>query len=191
MGGENEDLHLMRECVAGSSPRGRGKPSRSKRKVMVRGLIPAWAGKTTDAVPPTASKTAHPRVGGENEAGDEKGSTFDGSSPRGRGKRRRRDQEFQPRRLIPAWAGKTESRSGRRRRRPAHPRVGGENPFSLTACFLLPGSSPRGRGKRTGTLQAFQGIRLIPAWAGKTVGVCPFGMVEAAHPRVGGENINN
>ena len=70
----------------GSSPRVRGKPRHRTAPRATDGLIPACAGKTTGAAPPTASSPAHPRVCGENssEAGDEKGAV--GSSPRVRGK---------------------------------------------------------------------------------------------------------
>ena len=70
-------------------------------------LIPAWAGKTSTPTSKPLARRAHPRVGGENEAGDEKGSTFEGSSPRGRGKRIPPASGSKAVRLIPAWAGKT------------------------------------------------------------------------------------
>ena len=50
----------------------------------------------------------------------------------------------------------------------AHPRVGGEN-------------DRRRRGIRAG-------LRLIPAWAGKTSDRAMRALGVAAHPRVGGEN---
>ena len=111
-----------------------------------------------------------------------------GSSPRGRGKLGGVPC-FPPRfRLIPAWAGKTCGGSGQHEGRWAHPRVGGENLVGEVAQNLFPGSSPRGRGKRSSFSVSCRPIRLIPAWAGKTgtgCGACSRGR---AHPRVGGEN---
>ena len=92
------------------------------------------------------------------------------------------------RRLIPAWAGKTGPcrRSGGPT--PAHPRVGGENRRFRRSYVMGFGSSPRGRGKH----ELLQGLRvrlrLIPAWAGKTLATRRAGTSTTAHPRVGGEN---
>ena len=70
---------------------------------------------------------AHPRVGGENEwDGISRVETY-GSSPRGRGKPGGVVGQRDELRLIPAWAGKTSSRSIGTAQPWAHPRVGGEN----------------------------------------------------------------
>ena len=49
--------------------------------------------------------------------------------------------------LIPARAGKTFARSVFLQQGRAHPRAGGENPFSPLRTTRPCGSSPRGRGK--------------------------------------------
>ena len=55
-------------------------------------------------------------------------------------------------------------------------------------AWLICGSSPRGRGKHAAMDANPIGLRLIPAWAGKTIGaIYPFSR-GTAHPRVGGEN---
>ena len=46
VGGENPRDHNSAWQVAGSSPRGRGKPFTASNTVSTDGLIPAWAGKT-------------------------------------------------------------------------------------------------------------------------------------------------
>ena len=168
MGGENPKIAVAGRCARGSSPRGRGKPVLHRRHGPERGLIPAWAGKTASSVSCARCARAHPRVGGENAPGIASANWFQGSSPRGRGKRGHRSVTSRSLGLIPAWAGKTPTRPCRVRTRR--------------------GSSPRGRGKRRCDVRHGLGNRLIPAWAGKTsgesVGVsCPW-----AHPRVGGEN---
>ena len=50
------------------------------------------------------------------------------------------------------------------------------------------GSSPRVRGKRRIHVREPQGVRLIPACAGKTGGDLPHPVKRGAHPRVCGEN---
>ena len=131
-------------------------------------LIPAWAGKTGGVIVCHAVFPAHPRVGGEN--GGRFGSDHrpNGSSPRGRGKRRPNRQTGLPLGLIPAWAGKTQVQSSPNPIPSAHPRVGGENTQIKLFTHNHEGSSPRGRGK-----PGIRQRRRATSWA---------------HPRVGGEN---
>ena len=74
--------------------------------------------------------------------------TADGSSPRGRGKPDRSVSESSAGGLIPAWAGKTANPETPCGGFEAHPRVGGENHAPQAVTAVVPGSSPRGRGKR-------------------------------------------
>ena len=131
-------------------------------------LIPAWAGKTTRVARVRGSREAHPRVGGENRRAGATPRTRRGSSPRGRGKR-----------CIRRCLART---------RLAHPRVGGENDPHRPHCGRPRGSSPRGRGKPPPGSAHRAGVRLIPAWAGKTRNAPDRCDVDPAHPRVGGEN---
>ena len=148
---------------SGSSPRGRGKLAALAVKLAEARLIPAWAGKTSDALALTASDQAHPRVGGENALLPGRYRLQVGSSPRGRGKQMDLADGQHVTRLIPAWAGKTGTSPSTRGTAPAHPRVGGEN--RRTASLMLPpwGSSPRGRGKPDGPRLCPAGAGLIPA----------------------------
>ena len=112
-----------------------------------------------------------------------------GSSPRVRGKRRRRPAHGPAGGLIPARAGKT-GRGGRTSRRgSAHPRVCGENPSSASGPAIARGSSPRVRGKLDRHDDALARQRLIPACAGKTPTLRCAARTCAAHPRVCGENL--
>ena len=112
-----------------------------------------------------------------------------GSSPRGRGKQEHLLSLQVSWGLIPAWAGKTRRRPAPCGRNRAHPRVGGENVHARIRSALNPGSSPRGRGKRTHSLSAGYAHGLIPAWAGKTTRAACRPRGTRAHPRVGGENL--
>ena len=168
VGGEN--AHLVRSVVraCGSSPRGRGKLARQRPVSGEVWLIPAWAGKTLSATSSQCVDWAHPRVGGENGLRSRLDLAPVGSSPRGRGKLGHLIGRGKFWRLIPAWAGKTRSRTGLRGCWAAHPRVGGENSPKCRMWVTSGGSSPRGRGKRTVPLPHLGGAGLIPAWAGKT-----------------------
>ena len=153
----------------GSSPLTRGKPCPPRRASASTGLIPAHAGKTTKKADRSKIHRAHPRSRGENEAGDEKGSTFDGSSPLTRGKLSSAIARYRRVGLIPAHAGKT-----RRSRRislssGAHPRSRGENSTTPGRRLADTGSSPLTRGKRHDEQEWLPRDGLIPAHAGKTV----------------------
>ena len=174
----------------GSSPRGRGKRPGPGGRRGTRGLIPAWAGKTTTTPLKHAQTAAHPRVGGENRAERPHHHSPVGSSPRGRGKLVRVLLRTSGQRLIPAWAGKTTPGLPPARRVWAHPRVGGENAMWIGGGQNFGGSSPRGRGKLRHARPAHLSKRLIPAWAGKTLRSKMRSRSPQAHPRVGGENVS-
>ena len=72
--------------MIGSSPRGRGKLTLDNPGHVMRGLIPAWAGKTSGSPGQGLRVPAHPRVGGENDGTTRFNVDSTGSSPRGRGK---------------------------------------------------------------------------------------------------------
>ena len=189
VGGENENGDKESTSGTGSSPRGRGKPAPPRRSHARGRLIPAWAGKTPGGTTSRTSRTAHPRVGGENGTRRLVHERREGSSPRGRGKLALWRHVQEHGRLIPAWAGKTSWRSAPRPSTAAHPRVGGENQGSASRVLGVQGSSPRGRGKRQAGRREAHADRLIPAWAGKTCDWRPSTPGTWAHPRVGGENV--
>ena len=70
--------------------------------------------------------------------------------------------------LIPAGAGKTVVIRMPETVCEAHPRGGGENFLAVCTCGWRDGSSPRGRGKRSGVDPKEASDGLIPAGAGKT-----------------------
>ena len=88
VGGENRLNAPLMWSRAGSSPRGRGKLRPESDPQGVTRLIPAWAGKTRLPIRRGHASRAHPRVGGENEERVRATVDSEGSSPRGRGKRR-------------------------------------------------------------------------------------------------------
>ena len=153
-----------------------------------RGLIPARAGKTEEQLFEYLDTAAHPRAGGENSRPETPPSTQSGSSPRGRGKPELFQLAAVRPGLIPARAGKTRRSPASRSTPAAHPRAGGENLANTSTRSAPRGSSPRGRGKRRERRHEARRTRLIPARAGKTLGLRRTLCARPAHPRAGGEN---
>ena len=172
----------------GSSPRVRGKRRARRRAARTGGLIPACAGKTTRGCSRRHQRRAHPRACGENAEVRADAWGAGGSSPRVRGKQGRRGWPRLRGRLIPACAGKTGSARAPQGSAAAHPRVCGENRLIENLVTLQRGSSPRVRGKHYMHLGENDGIRLIPACAGKTHKRGRYRSADQAHPRVCGEN---
>ena len=167
--GENNRGSRAPCIVPGSSPRVRGKLRGTRLPRGPRGLIPARAGKTWWTSRTSGSRRAHPRACGENRTGVVRVVKRVGSSPRVRGKPAHAPVPAPPGGLIPARAGKTSSMRKWRTSSSAYPRACGENPISWTKWRVIPGSSPRVRGKlREGDHP---------------------GLPALAHPRACGENL--
>ena len=91
-----------------------------------------------------------------------------GSSPLTRGKQGHAPRQRDISGLIPAHAGKTDSRPRHAVIRWAHPRSRGENANGGYAANGVVGSSPLTRGKHLARRVAPHVQGLIPAHAGKT-----------------------
>ena len=145
--GENMPSTHIVDSVSGSSPLTRGKLTALFYLSVLIGLIPAHAGKTSQATTTATRNGAHPRSRGENTKMLRIAMLALGSSPLTRGKLAPRMQPFFPKRLIPAHAGKTESEGVRTIGVSAHPRSRGENPHTSQISRQRRGSSPLTRGK--------------------------------------------
>ena len=91
-------------------------------------------------------------------------------------------------RIIPAYAGSTESFGYGRGEQADHPRVCGEH---IKPCVLIAqkrGSSPRMRGARYDLYADVCGKGIIPAYAGSTFEECCMSRNRRDHPRVCGEH---
>ena len=186
--GENTWI-LRRRCSrSGSSPLTRGKLVPVLHYLLLKGLIPAHAGKTRRERVPDREVKAHPRSRGENLSGLIFLFFGLGSSPLTRGKRGAIPTSQCPPRLIPAHAGKTRTRSWQTVKAAAHPRSRGENGAFGRARSCTTGSSPLTRGKPRGSVFSVIVGRLIPAHAGKTGHDAGVTRVHWAHPRSRGEN---
>ena len=113
--------------------------------------------------------------------------TTAGSSPLARGKESDPAARILPRRIIPACAGKRSVDEKDRSWCRDHPRLRGEKRKRKGAAAMAKGSSPLARGKVQLIHTQNQGIRIIPACAGKSTS-SPRSMGEAKdHPRLRGE----
>ena len=186
--GENVWMPVQTAWIPGSSPLTRGKRRGRRSSRPSRRLIPAHAGKTSSLARNPRAAAAHPRSRGENIVPYWPPRRRTGSSPLTRGKPEAARARGLCLGLIPAHAGKTNSRPRRNLRRAAHPRSRGENRSGVRRRRLRGGSSPLTRGKPSPASSSASPGRLIPAHAGKTKTPRCRPSRRAAHPRSRGEN---
>ena len=148
--GEKRQGNMNKEVKVGSPPRMRGKASHHEVCVLVLGITPAYAGKSSTATLAAHSTGDHPRVCGEKRSRFKRDQNVKGSPPRMRGKVLDALRPVSMCRITPAYAGK--SRRSRLRSRPGwdHPRVCGEKPLVGYRGKAPVGSPPRMRGKACG-----------------------------------------
>ena len=150
--------------------------------------IPAWAGETYSQRQAGREYGVYPRVGGGNPGLNPVAPTYEGLSPRGRGKLRSPLLLAQHHRSIPAWAGETPPLTAPGEVSRLYPRVGGGNAANKSPETLASGLSPRGRGKLWCSKSGTPTAGSIPAWAGETPQSSPNQQPSAVYPRVGGGN---
>ena len=186
--GENQGFYQVVTAVDGSSPLTRGKRHAIHASRLRNRLIPAHAGKTLYGKLAASLTGAHPRSRGENQGSPRNRRAHGGSSPLTRGKRGAAINADCKEGLIPAHAGKTRTLWSARPSTGAHPRSRGENVCPARAAALHTGSSPLTRGKLLNGVNNDAGPGLIPAHAGKTMGISSSIRCMTAHPRSRGEN---
>ena len=132
------------------------------------GITPAYAGKTSEKSFSETSKRDHPRVCGKDVLTTARAFLCPGSPPR---MRERPDTLPTPAglsRITPAYAGKTKLRCELVIPAWDHPRVCGKDPALCPSRWPEAGSPPRMR-ERLGSFSVFtSGVRITPAYAGKT-----------------------
>ena len=111
-----------------------------------------------------------------------------GSPPRRRGTPVSRIPLCANLRFTPAQAGNTRRRCESSRRRPVHPRAGGEHRIGLRPPVTYDGSPPRRRGTHPGAVLSRGRPRFTPAQAGNTSARRSSGARWPVHPRAGGEH---
>ena len=145
--GENTAFYKVSFPKRGSSPLTRGKLHFGYSYGLHPRLIPAHAGKTTDALQSVSRTRAHPRSRGENTNDASTVAHNAGSSPLTRGKLTVNMAVHSFIGLIPAHAGKTLLVCCALFAHRAHPRSRGENVTLTITPANIQGSSPLTRGK--------------------------------------------
>ncbi len=185
-GGRGQLTHHTTD--GGAPPRRRGgQPERDGAQAADR-HTPASVGRTC---PPRGSRpvgSAHPRVGGEDNSLCRRALLHTGTPPRRRGGHRARQVVRAVAGHTPASAGRTPGRSRLRRRRAAHPRVGGEDIREELTAIAGAGTPPRRRGGPGDLVPHGHDARHTPASAGRTLHQPEITPLFPAHPRVGGED---
>ena len=155
----------------------------------INGIIPAYAGNTTNDYDFDTPRRDHPRVCGEHGTTLPAAGCWTGSSPRMRGTLVFLESSYCPVGIIPAYAGNTRRWWNARSPTRDHPRVCGEHPLRRWLKTVQSGSSPRMRGTHLIEYGRTHGYGIIPAYAGNTLLqddiTAPFG----DHPRVCGEHL--
>ncbi len=91
-------------------------------------------------------------------------------------------------RLIPVYAGSTQSSSNTAWSTPAHPRLRGEHQIHRPRPQPHHGSSPSTRGAPRSCLSSSSTTWLIPVYAGSTEMAAAVDALTPAHPRLRGEH---
>ena len=166
----------------------RGTPNPINLNVNTFGIIPAYAGNTDRTRSKCSEYRDHPRVCGEHPYFAITRDDNKGSSPRMRGTQNPQSALFRRNGIIPAYAGNTHSRLKMLPAIRDHPRVCGEHwPLNLILTYPS-GSSPRMRGTPVRRSRQYDEGRIIPAYAGNTLGGWSCSPSQEDHPRVCGEH---
>ena len=151
-------------------------------------IIPAYAGSTGSSDPGGLRRGDHPRIRGEHGAEEALDRDASGSSPHTRGARTDEWVDAGPARIIPAYAGSTQSFGYPQATQKDHPRIRGEHAAGLPADFVKLGSSPHTRGALVAVGRLRSASRIIPAYAGSTDLEQYAVRAEPDHPRIRGEH---
>ena len=133
--------------IFGSPPRMRGKAGLVQIVCRLRGITPAYAGKSHKVRLQAPGRWDHPRVCGEKAYSLVINGSEWGSPPRMRGKGTKRCSSRRGGRITPAYAGKSKRIAPSSVLFGDHPRVCGEKIMFMVIPPYSLGSPPRMRGK--------------------------------------------
>ena len=117
--------------ITGSPPRMRGKVKQLYVLMMLRGITPAYAGKSFSGRMSANAPRDHPRVCGEKWGGVLKEAARKGSPPRMRGKEFQVVGHTDTPGITPAYAGKSSAQVNVKAVKEDHPRVCGEKGYAF------------------------------------------------------------
>ena len=167
--GEKPFLFYGGSSDSGSPPRMRGKDSDGGQRASASRITPAYAEKRYWQRTIQREYRDHPRICGEKITRPLISLSSGGSPPRMRGKGAWYLCIVLFTGITPAYAGKSQVRSGVASLRWDHPRVCGEKLWVLTIPSCLVGSPPRMRGKAGRVGANVLGTGITPAYAGKSL----------------------
>ena len=172
----------------GSSPHTRGAQCVTPVGHCPARIIPAYAGSTNPRRCLCRARWDHPRIRGEHDDSDQYVIDGLGSSPHTRGALAAREPQLRGHRIIPAYAGSTETPHGGTRRPPDHPRIRGEHAALASQAHSIAGSSPHTRGALEPIGGHIDVAGIIPAYAGSTFAGQLGELAWQDHPRIRGEH---
>ena len=168
--GEHHGQGFDEPVEVGSSPHTRGAPDARRRRHPLRRIIPAYAGSTGSNHTSPWRRPDHPRIRGEHTYANMEQESILGSSPHTRGAPLVVMVTLRGRGIIPAYAGSTRARARIALSAPDHPRIRGEHAWPTFPSSDRNGSSPHTRGALRLPMAPRPRSRIIPAYAGSTVG---------------------
>ena len=130
----------------------------------------------------------HPRIRGEHAYAGIRDEPTVGSSPHTRGARRGSVKPLRCERIIPAYAGSTNTVHPYTLYNRDHPRIRGEHDTDLAGDVAEDGSSPHTRGAPMAPVSHSRRGGIIPAYAGSTSGSKSPLYLGRDHPRIRGEH---
>ena len=166
--GENSGFDAEDIDFRETSPHTRGELKQSKFKRLVRGNIPAYAGRTVLALASERPWRKHPRIRGENALRKSACCLTSETSPHTRGEQNARGAFRADVGNIPAYAGRTGRTPQNFARPEKHPRIRGENTHTGQKLLKLPETSPHTRGEPFYDPKSGVKRGNIPAYAGRT-----------------------
>ena len=167
--GEKSWYLVFTQSCKGSPPPMRGKGRLGHEAYSCDRITPAYAGKRLLMLSASRSAADHPRLCGEKDRVIVEKIIFEGSPPPMRGKGCDNLAGYVCPGITPAYAGKSRRPCNRPLRRWDHPRLCGEKGIHNTSHICRMGSPPPMRGKDILYTLRYRGMRITPAYAGKSV----------------------
>ncbi len=133
MRGEDRPEQYVTQLSRGSPPHARGRLDLGFGEFNFHRITPACAGKTYRRLSGRISRTDHPRMRGEDLKLPRLLTSQFGSPPHARGRLKFELQSYDPMRITPACAGKTDATLASRTQMSDHPRMRGEDASATSA----------------------------------------------------------
>ena len=165
----------------------RGKAVATKKKPVVIGITPAYAGKRCRGSVPGSCTRDHPRLCGEKRQSNRKLEIPTGSPPPMRGKAQNGSKRRRVHRITPAYAGKSSGSWCQPLSDRDHPRLCGEKQHFFYFLVYTGGSPPPMRGKVLQSKKNHATGGITPAYAGKSCNRFRTSGSGGDHPRLCGE----